>query len=194
MSVLLGLTGSIATGKTITARIFAEEGISVWDADEAVHRLYANGGNAVVPISEAFPDAIKDGSVDRQVLKTELEKDPSAFDRLNSIVHPLVRDDREAFIKNHDEPILLFDIPLLFETGAEAWLHKTILTTIDIDEQRRRVAARRTMTETQLELILSRQMPDREKRKKADYVIETWSKVHVRRRVKDILKEISTDA
>ncbi len=194
MSILLGLTGSIATGKSTTAKIFAEAGVPVWDADEAVHRLYARGGEAVEPIEGAFTDVVTDGAVDRERLRDQLEKDPAAFDRLNSIVHPLVQDDRKAFIKRHDERVLLFDIPLLFETKAETAFYKVVLTTIDAQEQRRRVVSRRSMSEDQLELILGRQIPDREKRKRADYVIETWSMVHVRRRVKDILDEVSKDA
>lgn len=173
MPFTLGLTGSIGMGKTTTAALFAARGVPVWDADAAVHRLYGPGGAAVGPIGDAFPAAIVDGAVSRPALKTIIAADPGALGRIESIVHPLVAADRAAFLAGATAPLVLLDIPLLFETGAEAWLDATAVVSAPVAAQRARVLARPGMTGADLDRILARQMPDAEKRGRADYVIDT---------------------
>ncbi|MDH2327872.1 dephospho-CoA kinase [Cereibacter sp. SYSU M97828] len=170
MSFRLGLTGSIGMGKTTTARFFAEAGIPVWDADAAVHRLYR--GAAIAPMRAAFPEAVTD-HVDRDALKRIIAADPAALTRIEAIVHPLVADDRRAFIADTDADILLLDIPLLFEKGYEAEMEATLLVTAPPDVQRERVLARPGMSGAALDAILARQMPDRDKRARATHIIET---------------------
>jgi dephospho-CoA kinase len=171
----LGLTGSIGMGKSTTARLFAEAGLPVWDADAAVHRLYAAGGAAVGPIAALHPAAQVGGAIDRTVLKDWIAADPTALARLEAIVHPLVSADRDVFAATATADIAVFDIPLLYERGAEAQLDAVLVVTAPPDLQRARVLARGTMTEAQFATILSRQMPDREKRARADHIIETLS-------------------
>lgn len=169
----LGLTGSIGMGKSTTAGFFRDAGVPVWDADAAVHRLYAPGGAAVAPLAAAFPLALRDGGIDRLALKSAIAADPSALVRIESIVHPLVAADRAAFLAETTGPLVVLDIPLLFETGAEAQLDATLLVTAPPAVQRARVMARPGMTEAQFATILARQMPDRQKRARADHIIET---------------------
>lgn len=190
MTFRLGLTGSIGMGKSTTARMFAEAGCAVWDADAAVHRLYSEGGAAVAPISNAFPDAIRNGMVCRDALKSIIRRDPDALSRIEAIVHPLVARDRAAFIDSQTGGITVLDIPLLFETGAEQDLDATVTVTTTPDRQKDRVMARGTMTEKQFDAILARQMPDAEKRARADYVIETDTLEHAREQVQDVLEDI----
>ncbi|AUM75078.1 dephospho-CoA kinase [Paracoccus jeotgali] len=176
MTYRLGLTGSIGMGKSTAAAMFAELGHPVWDADAAVHRLYALGGAATEPVGEAFPDAITQGAVNRHLLKQSIAKDATALNRLESIVHPLVAADRQHFIAQAAEagaPLVVLDIPLLFETGAEAMLDGVAVVSTDAATQKARVMARPGITAETLDLILSRQMPDVEKRKRADWVIPT---------------------
>lgn len=176
MSFRLGLTGGIGMGKTTTARLFAQRGHPVWDADDAVHRLYAPGGAAVAPVAAAFPAALVAGGIDRAALKSALSDDPGALARLESIVHPLVAADRAAFVARHrDAPLVVLDIPLLFETGAEAEMDGTAVVSAPAPVQRARVLARPGMTAQMLDLILSRQMPDADKRARARWVIPTDS-------------------
>lgn len=169
----LGLTGSIGMGKSTTAGFFAQEGIPVWDADAAVHRLYAPGGAAVRPLSDLWPEAVVDGGVDRQRLKAWISKDEAALSRIEGIVHPLVAADRAAFLAAARCDIVVLDIPLLFEKGSEAEMDATLLVTAPPSLQRARVMARPGMTEAQFHAILSRQMPDAEKRARATHIIET---------------------
>ena len=190
MTHLLGLTGSIGMGKSTTARTFADEGIPVWDADATVHRLYAPGGAAVGPIEHAFPTAIVDGAVSRDRLKNIIAADPTALTRIEAIVHPLVAADRESFIAAHDDPLLLFDIPLLFETGAQDWLSSVLVVSVSPEIQRERVMARPGMTATQFDAILSRQMPDAEKRARADHIIETLTLDDTRAAVRKLIAEL----
>lgn len=171
----LGLTGSIGMGKSTTADLFAAEGIPVWDADAAVHRLYAKGGAAVLPIGALHPPAVSDGSIDRAVLKTWIATDPTALPRIEEVVHPLVAADRAGFLAQADADIVVFDIPLLFEKGTETQMDATLVVTAPPVLQRARVLARPGMTEAQFAAILARQMPDAEKRAKADHIIETLS-------------------
>lgn len=190
---LLGLTGSIGMGKSTTAAMFAEEGVPVWDADAAVARLYAEGGAAVPEIAALCPGAVRDGAVDRAALRDWIARDPQALARIEAAVHPLVAADRAAFVAaaaGRDEPLVLLDIPLLYETGAEAQLDAVLVVTAPPGVQRARVLARPGMTGAQLDLILARQMPDAEKRARADHVIETLSLDQTRRAVQDLIRSI----
>lgn len=171
----LGLTGSIGMGKSTTARMFADQGVPVWDADAAVHRLYAPGGAAVAAVAAVWPDAVQDGAVQRDRLKPILATDPAALARLETIVHPLVTADRAAFLAKAPPGLVVLDIPLLFETGAEAQMDATLLVTAPPALQRLRVLARPGMTEAMFQAILSRQMPDPQKRARATHIIETLS-------------------
>lgn len=190
MTFRLGLTGSIGTGKSTTAKLFEKEGCAVWDADAAVHRLYDVGGDAVDPIGAVFPDAIKDGAVSRAALKQIIEKDPGALKKIEQIVHPLVAQDRAAFLAKSDADVTVFDIPLLFENGTDAQMDAVVVVSIGAKQQRERVLQRATMTEAQFEHILSKQMPDAEKRARADYVVITDTVEHAAAQAHDILKDI----
>lgn len=190
MRFKLGLTGSIGMGKSSTATIFAAEGCAVWDADAAVHRLYSAGGAAVDPIGERFPEAIRDGAVSRDVLKTLIGRDPKALPDLERIVHPLVRADREAFVRDNADRIGVFDIPLLFETGGDAEMDATACVFVSREIQRERVLARGTMTDADLERILARQIPSEEKCARSTWTIETDTPEHARAQVLHILGEI----
>jgi len=190
MSFALGLTGSIGMGKSTTAKLFAEEGCAVWDADAAVHRLYAPGGAAVEPMRAAFPEAIVDGAVDRTVLKRIIGEDPGALKRIEAIVHPLVAEDRARFRETARADILVFDIPLLFEGGGEAQMDATVTVTVPPEVQKARVMERGTMTGAQFEQIREKQMPDAEKRARADYVILTDTLEHARDQVRAIVADI----
>ncbi|MFP4249055.1 MAG: dephospho-CoA kinase [Armatimonadota bacterium] len=186
----LGLTGSIGMGKSATARIFAEEGCAVWDADAAVHRAYAKDGPAAGPLGAVFPEAIEDGSVSREALRRIIAGDSDALSRIEAIVHPLVTADRARFAGEVGSDIVVFDIPLLFETGAEREMDAVAVVTAPAEEQRRRVLARGSMSEADFEGILARQMPDAEKRARADYVIVTDTPEHAREQVREILADI----
>lgn len=190
MSFLLGLTGSIGMGKSTTAKMFADVGIPVWDADATVHAIYAKGGAAVAKVEAAFPAAIRDGAVDRAALKSIIADQPELLEKIEAIVHPLVAANRQGFIAAHDDDILLFDIPLLFETGADAWLDAIVVVSTSADNQRARVLDRSGMTAEQFELILSRQMPDKEKRERADYIIETRTLDSARVAVDKVIADI----
>ena len=194
MSWLLGLTGSIGMGKSTTAKMFRDEGIPVWDADAAVHRLYERGGAAVAQVGAAFPEAVLDGAISREALKKIMAADPSALGRLEKIVHPLVAQDRAAFIAANPAPIVVVDIPLLYETGAEAWLDSVIVVSVSPEAQRARVLARTGMTEAQFQAILSRQMPDEEKRRRADHLIETTTMDEARAKVRALIDELKAKA
>ncbi|MGP9803449.1 dephospho-CoA kinase [Paracoccus sp. NSM] len=195
MSYRLGLTGSIGMGKSTTAAMFRDLGHPVWDADQAVHRLYAAGGAAVQPIRDVFPDCITDGAVDRVLLKQALAADPGALERLEAIVHPLVAADRAAFIADHPEaPLIVLDIPLLFETGRDPSLDGVAVVSTDAETQRARVLARPGMTPQMLDMILSRQMPDAEKRARADWVIPTDDLTTTRQAVLSLIEDIRSHA
>ena len=174
--IILGLTGSIGMGKSTTGRMFADEGALVWDADAAVHRLYAPGGAAVAPLGEAFPDVMIDGAVDRTRLAAALGRDEDAFKRLETIVHPLVSQDRAqnlATARAEGGRLAVLDIPLLFETGGDAFVDAVVVVTADPEIQAARVLARPGMTRERFEAILARQTPDAEKRRRADFLVDT---------------------
>ncbi|MCZ4261342.1 dephospho-CoA kinase [Limimaricola sp. G21655-S1] len=190
MSFRLGLTGSIGMGKSTTARMFADEGLPVWDADAAVHRLYRRGGAAVAPIGAAFPAAVIDGAVSRPALKEIIAADPETLPRIEAIVHPLVQADREAFVAAQSADIVVLDVPLLYETGGAAEMDAVVVVSAPAETQAARVLARPGMTRPQFEAILARQMPDVEKRAKADYLIETRSLEAARQGVREVIARI----
>lgn len=173
---LVGLTGSIGMGKTETGKLFAQLGIPVLDSDAVVRDLYDAGGAAVGPVSAVFPGAIRDGRIDRAALAQILAADPSAFERLETIVHPLVRNARDEFIHSAAErgdELVVLDIPLLFETGSEKTVDATIVVSAPVETQEQRVLARPGMTREKFRMLVARQIADAEKRAKADFVIET---------------------
>ncbi|QUD86656.1 dephospho-CoA kinase [Phenylobacterium montanum] len=174
--IVVGLTGSIGMGKSTTAAMFAEAGAPVYDADAAVHALYAPGGAAVAPIEAAFPGVIKDGAVDRTALGQRVLGDEAAMKRLEAIVHPLVGASRGGFFEKaraDGAEVVVLDIPLLFETGGERNVDAVVVVSAPADLQRERVLARPGMAPEKLDAILARQKPDAEKRARADFVIET---------------------
>ncbi|MFT3690713.1 dephospho-CoA kinase [Paenirhodobacter sp.] len=193
---LLGLTGSIGMGKSTTAKMFAEEGIPIWDADATVHDLYARGGAAVAAIERAFPGVVVDGAVDRARLRAALGGEKQALSLLESIVHPLTTAARAAFIAAHPEAdLIVLDIPLLYETGAETLCDAVLVVSAPAEVQRERVLSRGTMDAAQLELILSRQLPDPHKRARADHVVETLTLEETRAAVRQLIEQIrSRDA
>jgi dephospho-CoA kinase len=186
----LGLTGSIGMGKSTTAAMFAAEGIPVWDADAAVHRLYAAGGAAVAPLAALCPAAALHGAIDRAALKQWIAADPLALGQIEAMVHPLVAADRAQFLADITTDIALFDIPLLFEKGTEAEMDATLLVTAPPDVQRARVLARPGMTQAQFDLILQRQMPDAQKRARATHIVETLDVASTRAYVMALLTHI----
>lgn len=194
MSFLLGLTGSIGMGKSTTAQMFREAGVPVWDADAAVHGLYAAGGAAVPIFAQRFPEVVIDGAVSRAALRARIADDPDMLAQIEQIVHPLVAQDRAAFIATHDDALLLLDIPLLFETKAEVWLDAVVVVTAPFEVQFARVMARSGMTEAQFEMILSKQIPDAEKRSRADFEIETVCMDAARAAVQKIVSELKGQA
>lgn len=172
--IVLGLTGSIGMGKSTTARMFEDFGVPVHDSDEAVHRLYR--GKAAPLVEAAFPGTTVDGVVDRVKLADRVLGDPAALKRLEAIVHPLVRADATAFLKRHHvagAPLAVVDIPLLYETGGEGRVDQVVVVTADPGVQRERVLARPGMSAEKFEKILAKQVPDAEKRRLADFVIDT---------------------
>ncbi|WP_158965094.1 dephospho-CoA kinase [Chachezhania sediminis] len=190
MSYVLGLTGSIGMGKSTTAQMFADEGCAVWDADAAVHRLYAKGGAAVEPMRAAFPNAIFDEQVSRQALKEIIEADPAALKAIEGIVHPLVGADRAQFRAETTADIVVVDVPLLFETGGDRHVDGVAVVSVDAATQKARVLARGTMTEAQFESIRAKQMADAIKRDRAHWVIPTHTQEEAREKVKMIVEEI----
>ena len=190
MSFTLGLTGSIGMGKSTTAQMFAEEGVPVWDADAAVHRLYQPGQPAALALAKLFPDAIENGAVSRPRLRQIIQADPSALDRINAAVHPLVAQDRADFLAaNKGAEVVLLDVPLLYEIGLDKACDAVAVVSVPGEVQRDRVLSR-GMSEADFQLILSRQLPDAEKRQRADYIIPTTSLEAARQAVKDVLADI----
>ena len=188
----IGLTGSIGMGKSTTANMFREEGIPVNDADDVVHQLYA--GKAAPLIEAAFPGTTVDGVVDRARLSRELAAQPQNFKRLEAIVHPLVRAEELEFRRAAEEAgqdMIVLDIPLLFETGGENRVDAVVVVSCDPEQQRARVLARPGMTVEKFEMILSRQVPDADKRRRADYVVDTGHGLDAARSaVQSIIKDI----
>jgi dephospho-CoA kinase len=191
--VVVGLTGSIGMGKTTTGRLFEEAGVPVWDADAAVHRLYGPNEPGSRAIARLAPGVVGAAGVDRAALREAIAADPDLLARVESAVHPLVAADRAAFVEaNRNAPLIVLDIPLLFETGGEAEVDAVVVATAPGAVQRERVLARPGMDEAQFERILSRQVPDEEKRRRADHVVRTDQGVdRARQTVLSIIGELT---
>jgi dephospho-CoA kinase len=187
---IIGLTGSIGMGKTTTAGFFAERGVPVWNADGVVHALYAQGGKAVGPIEKIAPQAIQNGGVDRAILREMIAREPALLERINAAVHPLVAQDRQDFLETTTAPLVLLDVPLLFETGADRLCDAVAVVSVAPEIQKARVMDRGSMSEDEFDLILSRQMPDADKRALARWVIDTSTHETAREGVDRILAEV----
>ena len=189
--VILGLTGSIGMGKSTTAKLFADAGVPVYDADATVHMLYE--GEAAPAIEAAFPGTTVDGKVDRNRLSARVVHDPAAMKRLEEIVHPMLSASRQKFLHDAEQsgaPVAVVDVPLLFETGGEKRVDAVVVVTTTPEIQRQRILERPNMTDEKLNAILARQMPDAEKRKRAHFVVDTSHGLDpVRARIRDILDE-----
>ncbi|UFZ02189.1 dephospho-CoA kinase [Bradyrhizobium ontarionense] len=189
---VLGLTGSMGMGKSTTAKLFAEAGVPVYDADATVHKVYE--GEAVPAIEAAFPGTIVSGKVDRAKLSAKVVGDPAAIRHLEAIVHPMLRSYHQTFLDDAEKsgvPVAVVDVPLLFETGGDKRVDAVVVVTTSPEIQRQRILARGLMTEEALDALLARQMPDAEKRRRADFVVDTSDGLDpVRARIRDILAEV----
>jgi dephospho-CoA kinase len=189
---ILGLTGSIGMGKSTTAKLFMEAGVPVYDADAAVHKIYE--GEAAPAVEAAFPGTTVNGKVDRAKLSAKVVHDPAAIKQLEQIVHPMLGASRQKFLAEAERsgaPVVVMDIPLLYETGGEKRVDAVVVVTTTPENQRERILARGTMTHGALDAILARQLPDAEKRKRADFVVDTSHGLDpVRTRIRDILAEV----
>lgn len=192
--IVLGLTGSIGMGKSTTAALFREAGVPVQDADQVVADLYAKGGAAVGPVAAAFPGVVRDGAVDREALSLRVLGDPDALARLEAIVHPLVKAEREAFVRKAEAEgaeVAVVEVQLLLEVGAAEDTDAVVVASAPEDQQRARVLARPRMTPEKLERILARQMRDADKRARADFVIDTGRGIEAaRQQVRVVLDEV----
>ncbi|MGY4255649.1 dephospho-CoA kinase [Bradyrhizobium sp. USDA 4516] len=190
--LIVGLTGSIGMGKSTTAKLFMEAGVPVYDADAAVHQLYE--GEAAPAIEAAFPGTTAGGKVDRAKLSARVVHDPAAMKRLEQIVHPMLGASRQKFFADAEaagNPIVVVDVPLLFETGGEKRVDAVVVVTTSPELQRERVLARGTMDAAKLDAIIAKQMSDAEKRKRADFIVDTSHGLDpVRARIRDILAEV----
>jgi dephospho-CoA kinase len=190
---IIGLTGSIGMGKSTTMQLFAEQGVPVYDADAAVHAVYA--GAAVSVVEAAFPGTTADGKVDRQKLSAKVLGNPEALKKLEQIVHPMLGAHRQQFLADAEKsgaPIAVLDVPLLFETGGEKRVDAVVVVSAPAEMQRARVLARENMTQEKLDAILARQTPDAEKRRRADFVVDTSSGLEpVRAQIRDILAKVA---
>ena len=190
--LILGLTGSIGMGKSTTAKLFAEAGVPVYDADAAVHKIYE--GEAAPAIEAAFPGTTVDGKVDRARLSAKVVHNPDAMKQLEQIVHPMLGASRKKFFEDAEAagaPVVVLDIPLLYETGGEKRVDAVVVVTTTPELQRERVLARGTMDQAKLDSILARQLPDAEKRERADFIVDTSDGLDpVRERIRDILAEV----
>ncbi len=189
--IILGLTGSIGMGKSTTAKLFEEAGVPVYDADAAVHKIYE--GEAAPAIEAAFPGTTADGKVDRNKLSEKVVHDPAAMKRLEQIVHPMLGASRQKFLHEAEQsgaPVAVVDVPLLFETGGEKRVDAVVVVTTTPEIQRQRILSRDNMTGEKLDAIVARQLPDAEKRKRADFVVDTSHGLDpVRARIRDILDQ-----
>ena len=189
--IVVGLTGSIGMGKSATLAAFADLGVPIWDADAAVHRLYGPGGAGVAPVRALAPDAVGTQGVDRAKLRAAILADPALLKRVEAAIHPLVATDRDAFLaeaRAGGAALAVCDIPLLYETRADAWLDRVVVVSAPAEIQRARVLARPGMTVEAFEAILARQTPDADKRVRADYIVDTGqSKDYARAQVATIL-------
>src|SRR5450432_3793749 len=189
--IILGLTGSIGMGKSTTAKLFAEAGVPVYDADATVHKLYE--GEAVPAIEAAFPGTTADGKVDRTRLSARVVHDPAAMKQLEQIVHPMLGASRQKFFSDAEQsgaPVAVVDVPLLFETGGETRVDAVVVVTTSPENQRERMLTRDNMTPEKFDSILARQLPDAEKRQRADFVVDTSHGLDpVRAQIRDILDQ-----
>jgi len=190
--LILGLTGSIGMGKSTTAKLFMEAGVPVYDADAAVHKIYE--GEAAPAVEAAFPGTTVDGKVDRAKLSAKVVHDPASIKQLEQIVHPMLGASRKQFLEDAERsgaPVALVDVPLLFETGGEKRVDAVVVVTTTPEAQRERILARDNMTSEKLDAILARQLPDAEKRKRADFVVDTSHGLDpVRAQISDILRQV----
>jgi len=188
---ILGLTGSIGMGKSTTAKLFAEAGVPVYDADATVHKIYE--GEAVPAIEVAFPGTTANGKVDRAKLAAKVVHDPATMKQLEAIVHPMLRAYHQKFLDDAEKSgatVAVVDVPLLFETGGDKRVDAVVVVTTSPENQRERILARGTMTSEALDSILARQMPDEEKRRRADFIVDTSHGLDpVRERIRDILDQ-----
>src|ERR1700692_449447 len=191
--LIVGLTGSIGMGKSTTAKLFAEAGVPVYDADAAVHELY-EGEAAAAAIEAAFPGTTANGKVDRALLSARVVHDPAAMKQLEQIVHPMLGASRRKFLDEAERsgaPVAVVDVPLLFETGGEKRVDAVVVVTTTPENQRERILARGSMTAEALDSLLARQLPDAEKRTRADFVVDTSHGLEpVRDQIRDILAEV----
>ena len=189
--IVLGLTGSIGMGKSTTAKLFAEAGVPVYDADATVHKVYE--GEAAPAIEAAFPGTTVDGKVDRARLSAKVVQDPAAMKRLEQVVHPMLRAYHQKFLSDAEQsgaPVAVVDVPLLYETDGEKRVDAVVVVTTTPEIQRERILARANMTQEMLDTVLARQLPDAEKRKRADFVVDTSHGLDpVRARIRDILEQ-----
>ncbi len=189
--LLLGLTGSIGMGKSTTAKLFAEAGVPVYDADATVHKIYE--GEATAAVEAAFPGTTANGAVDRQKLSAVVVSNPTAMKKLESIVHPMLRSHQQKFINDAEAvgaPVVVLDIPLLFETGGEKFVDAVVVVSTSPDIQRERILERDNMTADKIDALLARQLPDVEKRKRADFVVDTSHGLDpVRAQIREILNQ-----
>lgn len=190
MRYVLGLTGSIGMGKSTAAQMLKGMGLPVWDADAAVHDSYAIGGAAVAPIAALAPDAINAGAVDRSKLRAEIQAHPALLNDIQAIVHPIVAANRAQFLAARTAPLVVLDIPLLYEIGADSLCNGVIVVSAPADVQRARVLAR-GIPEAEFEMILSRQMPDSEKRARATWVVQTNTLQQTRDDLRGIIAAIT---
>jgi dephospho-CoA kinase len=195
---VIGLTGSIGMGKSTTAAMFREAGVPVYDADAAVHEAYDVGGVCVGPVGEAFPGVVKGGRIDREALRQAVLGKPEAMAKLNSIVHPLLGRSRAKVFEAAEAAgadLIVLDIPLLFETGGERNMDKVVVVSAPPDVQRARVLEREGMSPERLDAILAQQMPDAEKRKRADYVVDTGRGIEAaREQVREIIAKLRSQS
>lgn len=194
--IVIGLTGSIGMGKSTVAQMFAEEGAPAFDSDDAVHALYAEGGAAVKPVEAAFPGVTKGGAIDRAALSARVVDHPEAIKQLEAIVHPLVRQAQADFLEAHrNAAAVVLDVPLLFESGGAERVDKIVVVSAPSDVQRARVMSRADMTEEKFAYLLSRQMPDADKRARADFIIDTGGEFDATRaQVRAVLDALSEQA
>jgi len=195
MTVKLGLTGSIGMGKSTTAEFFRVFGVPVWDADATVHELYARGGPAVPLLQPFVPEAIIDGAVDRNKLRILINIDKNILEQVETVLKPVLAQSRQAFLTaHHIAPVVVFDIPLLYETDTESWLDYVLVVTAPEAVQKQRVMSRNTMDETLFNTILARQMSDMEKRALADFVFDTSKGMdHTKAEVKALIKALEQE-
>ena len=192
-TVLLGLTGSIGMGKSTTAAMFLKRGIPVWDADSTVHKLYAKNGAAVKFFNQEIPSAVLNGEVSRVALKKLIKEDINNLKKIEQIVHPLVAKDRLTFIKNfkkYNAPLIVLDIPLLFETGFYKLVDYIAVVTVDYTTQKQRVLDRESMTEEMFTQILDKQVSNEEKKRKADFIISTETIEAAESKVQEIIFQL----